>query len=230
MQSQNESQKYSAVLRQQMRDKTEDEVVCFVKHIRDKTNQQLHVLNVDRKVGNEAVYYAINDFSVTHLHMNPGTFDSVKATFAAYPEIVLKDPANESETFDVVSSVLCLPFLGRQIFPPFCQELFAVIKPGGYFVGNFFGNEDGWAANQPHMQFLTEAEVRAMFDPATTDFAGFVNVCEHQHGFKETKETAPMVNGGSKFWHIFSVIAQKKPAPAAVALVTTPTDNPAPTP
>lgn len=217
MQSQAELPKYTAEFIQQMRDKTQEEVACFVTYLRTKTNEQLHVLNVDRKVGNEAVYYAINGFKVTQIHMNPSSLETVKETFAAYPDISFKDPANESETFDVVSSVLCLPFLSKDIFPPFCQELFATIKPGGYFVGNFFGNEDGWANNNPQMKFLSAAEARAMFDPNTTDFAGFVNACEHQPGFKETKETAPMAQGGSKYWHIFSVIAQKKSAPAAAA-------------
>lgn len=227
MQSPNEPEKHSAEFKQEMRDKTHEEVACFVQYIRTKTNAQLHVLNVDRQEGNEAVYYAINGFKVTQIHMHPPTLATVKETFAAYPEISFKNPENESETFDVVSSVYCLPFLGKDIFPPFCQELFDTIKPGGYFVGNFFGTEDEWNNSKTTMKFLSVDEARAMFDPNSTNFASFVSICEHQPGFKETKGPAPLAKGTSKYWHIFSVIAQKKPAPAAAPPVeATPTPAP----
>ena len=68
----------------------------------------------------------------------------------------------------------------------------------GYFVGNFFGKKDTWADTQKTLIFLTEQEVKALFN----DFELIQ--------FNEIEKDAIIASGEKKHWHIYDVIAQKK--------------------
>ena len=65
----------------------------------------------------------------------------------------------------------------------------------GYFVGNFFGKKDTWAETKENLIFLTEQEVKVLFN----DFKLIQ--------FNEIEKDAVIASGEKKHWHI---IAQKK--------------------
>ena len=67
----------------------------------------------------------------------------------------------------------------------------------GYFVGNFFGENDSWNETKPQMTFLTKKKVMELFK----DFEII--------RFKEIEKDALTGLGQMKHWHIFDVIAKK---------------------
>jgi tellurite methyltransferase len=98
---------------------------------------------------------------------------------------------------DLVHANYSLPFCSPDHFPRFWSTITQAIKPGGRFAGQFFGPRDSWA-NEPGMTFHTEDQVRALFEEFEIEF------------FQEMDEDGEAV-GGPKHWHVFTVIAKKKP-------------------
>ena len=68
----------------------------------------------------------------------------------------------------------------------------------GYFVGNFFGNNDKWKSTKEEITFFTKEQVIELFK----DF----EIIE----FKEVERDDFTGLGKMKHWHIFNVIAKKK--------------------
>ncbi len=68
----------------------------------------------------------------------------------------------------------------------------------GYFVGNFFGKKDTWAKTKEQLVFLTEEEVKALFN-------NFELI-----QFDEIEKDSIIASGEKKHWHIYDVIAKKK--------------------
>lgn len=81
------------------------------------------------------------------------------------------------------------------------KELWNKIKngilKGGYFVGNFFGDNDEWKSTKEEMTFLTKEHVIKLFN----DF----EIIE----FKEVEKDDLTGLGKIKHWHILNVIAKK---------------------
>lgn len=71
------------------------------------------------------------------------------------------------------------------------------ILKDGYFVGNFFGDNDEWKSTKEWMTFLTKEQVIELFK-------GF-EIIE----FKEVEKDDFTGLGKMKLWHIFNVIAKK---------------------
>lgn len=71
------------------------------------------------------------------------------------------------------------------------------LKKDGYFVGNFFGNNDEWAKTKKDMTFLTKEEVLDLFEEFEIK------------NFKEIEKNGMTGMGKIKYWHTFNVIAQK---------------------
>lgn len=67
----------------------------------------------------------------------------------------------------------------------------------GYFVGNFFGENDSWNETKPQMTFLTKVQAMELFE-------SFEII-----RFKEIEKDDLTGLGKMKHWHIFDVIAKK---------------------
>ena len=68
----------------------------------------------------------------------------------------------------------------------------------GYFVGTFFGINDGWRETRENMTFLDKKQVLDLFE----DFK--------ITSFMELEEDGVTGLGNEKHWHIFGVTARKK--------------------
>ena len=83
----------------------------------------------------------------------------------------------------------------------FVKELWNKINKSivnkGYFVGNFFGDNDEWKSTKDEMTFLTKDQTIQLFE----DF----EIVE----FKEVEKDDVTGLGKMKHWHIFNVIAKK---------------------
>jgi len=67
----------------------------------------------------------------------------------------------------------------------------------GYFVGNFFGKKDSWVESKENIFFLTEYEIRDLFN----EFELIQ--------FNEIEKDAIIASGEKKHWHIYDIIAKK---------------------
>ena len=57
----------------------------------------------------------------------------------------------------------CLPFCNKNNFKELWNKINDSILKDGYFVGNFFGNNDEWKSRKEEMTFLTKEQVIELF-------------------------------------------------------------------
>lgn len=114
----------------------------------------------------------------------------IQSSFEDYPF-----PINK---FDLVNAQWSLPFTAPQAFEEMFHRLTDALRPGGVFVGQFFGKNDAWNIPQKSMTFHDKTEIGSLL----TD----MEILEL------TEEERDVTNAGgiTKHWHVFHVIARKK--------------------
>lgn len=112
--------------------------------------------------------------------------DTAVAAFEALPAL----PAS-----DLIHAGLSLPFCHPQSFAALWEAILSALKPGGVFVGQLFGDRDGWASN-PNLTFHSAGAVDALLVD--------LNV---QH-LREVEEEGRSMQG-PKHWHRIDIIASK---------------------
>jgi trans-aconitate methyltransferase len=95
---------------------------------------------------------------------------------------------------DIVHAGYALPFQPRDSFDRLWTIVRSALRPGGRIAVDLFGDRDSWAG-EPGMTFLSEPEVRALFDGLTIEHWD----CEDAPG---------QAFSGPKHWHVFHVIAR----------------------
>ena len=98
---------------------------------------------------------------------------------------------------DLLVSNFSIPFCHPQYFEKFWKIICDSIKSDGYFLGNFFGLEDEWNANNK-MGFLNIDQVRGLFEE--------FEILE----IKEKVYDAKTGMGVMKHWNVIDVFAKKK--------------------
>ena len=98
---------------------------------------------------------------------------------------------------DLVIANFSLPFCNKNNFKEVWNKIDDSILKYGYFVGNFFGNNDEWKNKKEEMTFLTKKQVLELFKN--------YEIID----FKEVEKDALTGLGNMKHWHIFNVIAKK---------------------
>lgn len=104
----------------------------------------------------------------------------------------------ELENNSLLVANFSLPFCNKNNFKELWNKINDSILKEGYFVGNFFGNNDEWKSTKEEMTFLTKEQVIELFK----DF----EIIE----FEEIEKDDFTGLGKMKHWHIFNVIARKK--------------------
>jgi len=98
---------------------------------------------------------------------------------------------------DVVNASMALPFCDPAYFRQCWQTIEQALDTRkGYFSGHFFGTLDSWA-DRTGMTFLTWTELMRLF-------SGYKLIW-----IDEIEKDGKTLNGGTKHWHLFSVVAQK---------------------
>lgn len=98
--------------------------------------------------------------------------------------------------YDVVNASYSLPFIKASNFNQVWEMLVDSIRPGGVFVGEFFGANDSWNRQDVSMTFHAKEQIETLL-------AGF-----SIHELIEEQNEAKTASGEVKFWHVFHVIAQ----------------------
>lgn len=114
----------------------------------------------------------------------------IQSSFEDYPF-----PINK---FDLINAQWSLPFTAPHAFEEMFHRLIDSLRPGGVFVGQFFGKNDAWNTPQKSMTFHGKEEIGTLL----TD----MEILELSEEEKDIANTA----GVTKHWHVFHVIARKK--------------------
>jgi tellurite methyltransferase len=121
--------------------------------------------------------------------INSNNFKFIRSSFEDY---------NFQENFfDLINAQFALPFNSPQTFDRVFDKIKKSLKPGGIFVGQFFGIRDEWAKENRSMTFHTKEKV--------TELLADMDLLE----MSEIEKLGKQANGQSKYWHFFAVIARK---------------------
>ena len=101
------------------------------------------------------------------------------------------------QRYDLINARYSLPFNPSSSFPSVINKILKSLKPGGIFVGQFFGIHDDWNVPASSMTFLEKQDVLT-----------YLNSLE-VITFDEKDEDGFLANGSTKHWHVFDVIARR---------------------
>lgn len=98
--------------------------------------------------------------------------------------------------FDLVNAQYSLPFINPEQFESVFYKIISALNDSGIFVGQFFGDRDGWTLNNK-MTFHNKEQVEKLLSG-------------HEIILLEEKENdRPTASGAMKHWHIFDFIIRK---------------------
>lgn len=98
--------------------------------------------------------------------------------------------------YDLVNVQFVLPFIDQEKLSGVLEKIKKSLKPGGIFVGQFFGIRDSWGGFS-QVNVLTEEEAR-------NSLAGLEIIY-----FEEEEKDGETAAKTSKHWHIFNFIVRK---------------------
>jgi len=122
---------------------------------------------------------ALEDLPRERLHLVQSTFEDFSFT-----------------SYDLINAHFALPFTHKEQFSAVFARLKAALKPGGVFVGQFFGVNDTWNMPETKMTFLTSEQAHAQL-------AGLELV-----EFEEEDQDGMTARGEAKHWHVYHIIAR----------------------
>ena len=96
---------------------------------------------------------------------------------------------------DLVHAGYSLPYATPEVFAPLWQRIRSILRPGGWFAGNLFGDRDSWAGTVDGT-FLTREHTLDLF--TGMEVVRFDEEDEDGHAFS-----------GPKHWHVFHVVARQ---------------------
>jgi hypothetical protein len=101
----------------------------------------------------------------------------------------------------MVNASFSIPHCEPRDFPGLWAKIAAAIRPGGRFAGQFFGVNDGWRGRVDGVPrtFHTGSDVEAMLAAFEAEM------------LDEVERMGKTAMGEPKYWHVFHVVARKKP-------------------
>ncbi|MEM1368031.1 MAG: class I SAM-dependent methyltransferase [Cyanobacteria bacterium P01_H01_bin.15] len=102
------------------------------------------------------------------------------------------------EGLDLVNASFSLFFCQPTAFPLVWTEIINSLRPGGYFSGQFLGEQDSWAYNAG-ISAHPRQQIERLLSPLKIE------------SWEEENQPGETALGQDKHWHIFHVVAQKTP-------------------
>jgi SAM-dependent methyltransferase len=102
------------------------------------------------------------------------------------------------DRYDLISAQYSLPFVPKSHLVDAFTSIKKALRPGGIFTGQFFGTHDEWNIPGNNLSFVTREEVDELLIG--------LDALE----ITEEDKVGTMATGGTKHWHVFHVLAQKK--------------------
>lgn len=139
-----------------------------------------NVLAIDREDVSSRIQLKLNKEEVKKFKFSQQKFENIKL-----------------EKNNLVVANFSIPFCNKNNFKELWNKINNSILKDGYFVGNFFGNNDEWESTKEEMIFMTKKQVLELFEN--------FEIIE----IKEVEKDNLTGLGKMKHWHIFNVIAKK---------------------
>lgn len=139
-----------------------------------------NVLAIDREDVSSRIQSKLNKEEVKKFKFSQQKFENIKL-----------------EKNNLVVANFSIPFCNKKNFKELWNKINNSILKDGYFVGNFFGNNDEWKSTKEEMTFMTKKQVLELFEN--------FEIIE----IKEVEKDNLTGLGKMKHWHIFNVIAKK---------------------
>lgn len=139
-----------------------------------------NVLAIDREDVSSRIQSKLNKEEVKKFKFSQQKFENIKL-----------------EKNNLVVANFSISFCNKNNFKELWNKINNSILKDGYFVGNFFGNNDEWKSTKEEMIFMTKKQVLELFEN--------FEIIE----IKEVEKDNLTGLGKMKHWHIFNVIAKK---------------------
>lgn len=139
-----------------------------------------NVLAIDREDVSSRIQSKLNKEEVKKFKFSQQKFENIKL-----------------EKNNLVVANFSIPFCNKNNFKELWNKINNSIFKDGYFVGNFFGNNDEWKSTKEEMIFMTKKQVLELFEN--------FEIIE----IKEVEKDNLTGLGKIKHWHMFNVIAKK---------------------
>ena len=139
-----------------------------------------NVLAIDREDVSSRIQSKLNKEEVKKFKFSQQKFENIKL-----------------EKNNLVVANFSIPFCNKNNFKELWNKINNSILKDGYFVGNFFGNNDEWKSTKEEMIFMTKKQVLELFEN--------FEIIE----IKEVEKDNPTGLGKMKHWHMFNIIAKK---------------------
>ena len=140
-----------------------------------------HVIAIDKNNVRERISKVLNNEEIQRFEFQKQFFENLNL---AQCDLVV---ANNS-----------LSFCNKDSFNKMWNIIKQSINPGGYFVGNIFGNRDEWNNSTQSGVYFSKEDALNLFDE--------FNIIS----FEEVEKDGTTGEGKNKHWHYFDVIAKKK--------------------
>jgi SAM-dependent methyltransferase len=150
--------------------------------------------------GRDTRYLLAHDWQVTAVDSEPASIALLSQIDDANLTVVqssIQDFRMGREEYDLINAQFSLPFVPPAQFDEVFARIREALKPGGLFTGVFFGPHDEWNTPGSGVTFLPREKVDELL-------AG-MQVIE----LTEEDRMGGTASGGTKHWHVFSVIARR---------------------
>lgn len=113
-------------------------------------------------------------------------------------EIIRFEEVTLPQSVDLVNASFALPFCPPEHFPSLWEKIVLSLGVGGRFCGQLFGDRDSWATHTS-MSHHNRQQIEMLLQPFEIEMLN-----EEEHPGKTAL-------GDEKYWHIFHIVARKKP-------------------
>lgn len=166
----------------------------------NKYNQKLQgnvAIDLGCGTGNDTEFLLDKGFKVTAIDQEEQVKDIIKNK--KLNEENLNVIIDDFSKVEITNSDLILAnfslFFVEDNFDEFIEKILKNINSKGFFVGNFLGKEDDWNKTRTTIEKEKLLEYFKEFE---------------RYYYSEEKYYKDTANGTGKFWHVYTVIAQKK--------------------
>lgn len=109
----------------------------------------------------------------------------------------LETAAADLPAADLIYSGYALPYVSPEAFPAVWSAIIAAMRPGAFLAVQLFGDRDSYVG-EPDWNFHTKAETLQL-------------LAELEVLTLTEQDEDGMAAGGPKHWHVFHIIARRRP-------------------
>lgn len=154
-------------------------------------------LDLGAGAGRDTHYLLEQGFQVTAVDSDPHAVAMLRSLQAGNLRVVQASFEEFAfETYDLINAQFALPFVSPRRFREVFERVKRALKPGGMFVGQFFGIHDQWNTPEHEMTFLTREQAEEVLQD--------LDIIE----LNEEEVDGHVADGSPKHWHTFHIIAR----------------------